>query len=94
MKYLKAHLGCGLFYRANGYLRVEAFTGFDWAGGLEDHLTEGPLQYVFLGENLVNWKSKKHTTVAWSSAEAWYGVVCALFLRKCNCLRICNVIIK
>lgn len=36
VKYLKAHPGCGLFYRSNGHLCVEAFTDADWAGSLSD----------------------------------------------------------
>lgn len=71
VKYLKAYPGCGLFYRANGHLRVEAFTDSDWAGSPSDRRsTTG--YCVFLGGNLVNWKSKKQTVVARSSAEAEY----------------------
>ena len=60
-----------MFYRASGHLRVEAFTDSDWAGGPSDRRsTTG--YCIFLGGNLVNWKSKKQTVVARSSAEAEY----------------------
>ena len=58
VKYLKAHPGRGLFYRENGHLCVEAFTDSDWVGAPSDRrYTTG--YCVFLGGNLVNWKSKK-----------------------------------
>ena len=66
VKYLKAHPGRGLFYQANGHLRVETFTDSDWAGGASDRRsTTG--YCTFLGGNLVTWKSKKQTVVARSS---------------------------
>ena len=31
VRYLKAHPGCGLLYKANGHRQLEAFTDADWA---------------------------------------------------------------
>ena len=31
VRYLKAHPGCGLLYKANGHLRVEAYSDANWA---------------------------------------------------------------
>ena len=31
VRYLKSHPGYGLLYKANGHLRVEAYTDADWA---------------------------------------------------------------
>ena len=36
VRYLKAHPDCGLFYKANGHLRVEAYIDADWAGSPSD----------------------------------------------------------
>ena len=71
VRYLKAHPGCGLLNKANGHLRVEAFTDSDWAGSPSDRRsTTG--YFTFLGGNLITWKSKKLTVISRSSAEAEY----------------------
>ena len=60
VRYLKAHPGHGLLYKANGHLQVEAYTNADWAGSLSDRKsTTG--YYTFLGGNLITWRSKKQT---------------------------------
>ena len=52
VRYLKAHLGCGLFYEVHGHLRVEAFTDSDWVGSpLDRRSTTG--YCTFLSGNLV-----------------------------------------
>ena len=71
MRYLKAHPDRGLLYKANGHLRVEAYTDADWAGSLSDgKSTTG--YCTFLGGNLITWRSKKQTVIARSSVEAKY----------------------
>ena len=58
VRYLKAHPGHGLLYKANGHLRVEAYTNADWAGSPSDRKsTTG--YCTFLGGNLITWRSKK-----------------------------------
>ena len=69
VRYLKAYLGRGILYKANGHLRVEAYTDVDWAGSSSDRKsTTGYCN--FLGGNLITWRSKKQTVVARCSAEA------------------------
>jgi len=36
VRYLKAHPGHGLLYKANSHLQVEAFIDVDWAGSPSD----------------------------------------------------------
>ncbi|XP_076919813.1 secreted RxLR effector protein 161-like [Bidens hawaiensis] len=82
LRYLKAAPALGILYSDQGHCRVGAFTeegdgrisGFsdtDWAGcPISRRSTTG--YYVFVGGNLVSWKSKKQHTVSRSSAESEY----------------------
>ncbi|XP_057434172.1 uncharacterized protein LOC130726869 isoform X2 [Lotus japonicus] len=80
VKYLKKAPGRGIVYRDHGHMRVEAFSDADWAGSPMDRKsTTG--YCVFLGGNLISWKSKKQNVVARSSAEAEY---CAMAQTTCE----------
>ncbi|KAA0038222.1 Copia protein [Cucumis melo var. makuwa] len=79
--YSKAAPGRGILYRDHGYTRVECFSDADWAGSRKDkRSTSG--YCVFVGENLVPWKSKKQNVISRSSAESEYRAmtqsVCAI----------------
>ena len=71
VRYLKVHPGCGLLYKSNGHLKVEAFTNPNWVGS--PSFRRFTTSYcTFLGGNLINlitWKSKKQTFVSRSSAK-------------------------
>ncbi|KAJ9552767.1 hypothetical protein OSB04_016812 [Centaurea solstitialis] len=82
LRYLKTTPGLGILYSDQGHCRVGAFTeegdgrisGFsdaNWAGcPISRRSTTG--YCVFVGGNLVSWKSKKQHTVSRSSAESEY----------------------
>ncbi|KAJ9550550.1 hypothetical protein OSB04_014595 [Centaurea solstitialis] len=82
LRYLKTTPGLGILYSDQGHCRVGAFTeegdgrisGFsdaDWAGcPISRRSTTG--YCVFVGGNLVSWKSKKQHTISRSSAESEY----------------------
>ncbi|KAD5962055.1 hypothetical protein E3N88_13528 [Mikania micrantha] len=82
IRYLKTTPGLGILYSDQGHYRVGAFTedgdgrisGFsdaDWAGcPISRRSTTG--YCVFVGGNLVSWKSKKQHTVSRSSVESQY----------------------
>ena len=71
LKYIKGAPGKGLLYEDKGHTRVVGYSDADWAGSPSDRRSTSGY-CVFLGGNLISWKSKKQSVVARSSAEAEY----------------------
>lgn len=69
LQYLKGCPGKGVYFRKGHKLRIEAFTDADYAGSIVDRRSTSGY-CMFLGGNLVSWRSKKQNVVARSSAEA------------------------
>ena len=69
--YLKGALGRGIQCRNHGHNIIECFTDADWARSKEDRKSTSGY-CVFVGGNLVSWKSKKQGDVSSSSAEFEY----------------------
>ena len=69
--YLKGAPGQGILYGNHGHNRVECFTDANWARSKEDRRSTFDYR-VFVGGNLVSWKSKKQGVVSRSSAESEY----------------------
>ena len=69
--YLKGALGRGILYSNHGHNTLECFMDADWIGSKEDkRSTSG--YCVFVGGNLVSWKSKRQSSASKSSAESIY----------------------
>ncbi|WVZ92208.1 hypothetical protein U9M48_038291 [Paspalum notatum var. saurae] len=69
LRYLKSSPGKGLMFKSHGHLNLEGYCDADWASCLDDR--RSTLGYcVFVGGNLVSWRSKKQSVVSRSTAEA------------------------
>jgi hypothetical protein len=58
LRYLKSCPGKGILCSRNGHLNIEGYTDADWAGCLEDRRSTSGY-CMFVGGNLVSWRSKK-----------------------------------
>ena len=69
--YLKGASGHSILYSNHGHNRFKCFADIDWARSKEDRKsTTG--YHVFVGGNLVSWKSKNQSVVSRSSIESEY----------------------
>ena len=74
LRYLKGTPGKGLWFRKNKHLDLEGYCDADWASSKDDRRSTS--RYcVFVGGNLVSWRSKKQAVVARSTAEAEYRAI-------------------
>ena len=68
---LKGAPRCGILYSNHGHNRLECLMDADWAGSKENRRSTSGY-CVFVGGNLVSWKSKKQSVVSRSSAKSKY----------------------
>jgi hypothetical protein len=88
LRYLKSSPGKGLIFKSNGHLKVEGYCDADWASCLDDRRSTSGY-CVFVGGNLVSWRSKKQSVVSRSTAEAEYR---AMSLGLCEMLWVRNLL--
>jgi hypothetical protein len=69
LRYLKSCPGKRILFSRNGHLDIEGYTYANWARSLDDRKSTSGY-CMFVGGNLVSWKSKKQSVVARSTAEA------------------------
>ena len=74
LAYLIGTVGHGLLFQRGGKPIVEAYTDSDYGGSVMD--SRSTTRYcMYLGGNLITWRSKKQQEVSLSSVEAEF---CAL----------------
>ncbi|XP_031485678.1 secreted RxLR effector protein 161-like [Nymphaea colorata] len=76
LQYLKKAPGQGIWYKMNGHHQMCGYTDADWASSLDRKSTTG--YYVFVGGNIVSWKSEKQSVVSRSSAEVEYQAMATI----------------
>ena len=74
LQYIKSAPGQGLFFPVQNSLNLIAFADVDWASCVDTRRSTSGF-CVFLGNNLLSWRSKKQLTVSKSSTEAEYRVL-------------------
>ena len=85
LQYLKTTPGRGVLFKRSGNLSIGMYTDVDHAGSVIDRRSTSGY-CMFLGGNLVTWRSKKQNVVAWSSVEAEFRAmaqgICELLWMK------------
>jgi len=95
LRYIERAPGQRLLYEDKRNTHVTRYCDVDWAGSpIDRHSTTG--YCVFIGGNLIPWKSKKQNVFAWCSAEAEYRAMASatcelMWVKQLQELKFCEV---
>ena len=90
LRYIKSTPGQGVLYKNRGHTQVVGYTDADWVGSpTYRRSTSG--YCVFIGGNLIFWKSKKQHVVTKSSTEAEYQ---AMALATCELIWLKHLLLE
>jgi hypothetical protein len=70
-RYLKGTKEFGLWYPKGKYLSLVAYTNVYWEGCIDDRRSTSGVAF-YLGDFLVSWLSKKHSSIPLSATKAEY----------------------
>lgn len=74
LHYLNHICHLGLFFSSSSSTKLTTFSDIDWARCTDDKRSTGGF-YLYFGNYLISWGSKKQPTIARSSTEAEYKFV-------------------
>ena len=77
-----------MLYENRGHTKIVGYSHADWADS-PTHRRSTSGYFVFIGGNIISWKSKKQDVVARSSVEAEYR---AMTLATCELLWLKNLL--
>ncbi|KAD4889124.1 hypothetical protein E3N88_21197 [Mikania micrantha] len=90
LRYLKRSPGTGVLLKKNNDLKLNDYVDSDWAKCVITRRSVTGF-CIFLGNSLVNWKSKKQPTVSRSTAEAEYRALCSV---TCDLVWLQNLLLE
>ena len=70
-RYLKGTIDIGLWHPNKNSFTLKTYSNADWVGCVDDRKSTSGWA-LFLGESLVAWTSKKHTSISLSTMEVEY----------------------
>ncbi|KAF5815624.1 putative RNA-directed DNA polymerase [Helianthus annuus] len=88
LRYLKSSPGKGIMFKKSADFSLTCYADSDWAKCLVSRKSVTGF-CVFLGSNLISWKSKKQSTVSRSSGEAEYRSMCSA---TCELIWLVNIL--
>jgi hypothetical protein len=75
MRYLKGTMDYGFIYDGDHDFTLTGYTDADWAGSVADRKSTSRCCFN-LGSAMISWQSRKHSSIALSTAEAEYIATC------------------
>ncbi|KAI5343851.1 hypothetical protein L3X38_011740 [Prunus dulcis] len=93
LSYLKSALGRSLLFEKNDHLDLKGYIDADYVGNnIDRHSTSG--YFIFVGSNLVIWRSKNKNVVSLSSAESKPNAATKLHYNSEPAFEIANNLMK
>ena len=83
IRYVNRILDYGIWYSKDSNVSFVGFSDVDWVGNADDRKSTSGC-YLYLGNNLVSWHSKKKNFISLSTTDAEYIIVGGCCTRYCG----------